>query len=405
MQTNKDLSLWQNRDYIILWLGQTVSSFGSKVSAIVFPLLVLDLTNSPAQAGFIGAVSTIPYILFSLFVGAIIDRVDRKKIMIYCDIGRSLALGSIFIALMLNHLTLVQLYIVAFVEGTFFVFFDLAEISSLLRVVGKKQLVRATAQNSATDGIASLTGPSIGTAIYQAIGRSVPFLIDSLSYVISVISLLFIKIDFQKIHEEKVINLKKELFEGFSWLWKNKIIRFMTIQSALGTFAFANLILILIVLAKEQQALPLQIGAIVSIGSVGGIIGSIIGSKVQEKFNTGKILITIAWINAFLWILYIVMPNFIFLGINTAFIFIFDSIWVITLISYRLKLIPDELQGRVNASIRFLNYAVAPLALATSGLLLEKFGAKPTILLLFFVVFGVAILTNFNKEYKRIENN
>src|SRR5690348_13260920 len=91
----KSGSLWRNRDYMLLWSGQAISSTGTQVSQFAFPLLVLFLTGSPAQAGLIGAARAVPYIFLSLPVGALIDRWDRKRVMILCDSGRAIALGSI----------------------------------------------------------------------------------------------------------------------------------------------------------------------------------------------------------------------------------------------------------------------------------------------------------------------
>src|SRR5579863_4118795 len=88
-------SLWRNRDYMLLWSGQAISSVGTQVSQFSFPLLALFLTGSPAQAGLIGASRTVPYIFLSLPVGALIDRWDRKRVMLLCDTGRAIALGSI----------------------------------------------------------------------------------------------------------------------------------------------------------------------------------------------------------------------------------------------------------------------------------------------------------------------
>src|SRR5260221_9347700 len=139
-----------NGNYMVLWSGQAISSIGTQASGLAFPLLVFALTGSAAQAGFMGAVRAAPYLLFSLPAGALIDRWNRKVVMILCDAGRSLALSSIPIALLLQqvglaHLTLAQLYIVCAVEGTLFVFFNLAEVASLPRVVPKEQLPTANA--------------------------------------------------------------------------------------------------------------------------------------------------------------------------------------------------------------------------------------------------------------------
>lgn len=396
---NKNGSLWRNFDYLRLWIGQAISTFGSQASHIVLPLLILDITHSPAQAGFVGAFTTIPYVALSLFAGTLVDRLNRKKVMVICDIGRALALGSIFVALFFHQLSLVQIYIVALLKGLFFVFFDIAEISSIRQVVGKKQLTTATAQSSTTDGLASLIGPSVGTFLYQ-IKQSLPFLLDTVSYVLSVFSLLTIKTDFQEERNNNQVNIRKEIKEGISWLLKNKVVRFMSLLNAGVSFIFADLYLILIVLAKEQHATPLQIGSIISISAIGSILGALTASRFKDRFSPGQIIVAACWIQAILWPLYIFAPNFIFIGIITAVITLINSIWAVVQISYRLTLIPDELQGRVNSVFRFIVYSIIPLGMVITGILLQAFGAKMTILIFFFALVFLAVLASLSKELK-----
>src|SRR5262245_60065676 len=127
-------SLWHNRDFMLLWLGQAVSTVGSQISLLAFPVLFLTLTGSPAQAGLMTAVRALPYVLFGLPAGALIDRWDRRLVMLLCDTGRALALGSIPLALALGVLSTAQLYLVSFIEGSLFLFFNLAETASLPQV-------------------------------------------------------------------------------------------------------------------------------------------------------------------------------------------------------------------------------------------------------------------------------
>ncbi|HEY0069228.1 MAG TPA: MFS transporter, partial [Chloroflexia bacterium] len=134
------LALWRNRDYMLLWSGQVVSTLGSTVSGIVMPLFILLLTGSPALAGIAGALNSVPYLVFSLPVGALIDRWDRKLVMILCDAGRAANMFSIPVAMFFDVLTVWQLYAVTLVEGTLFVFFNIAEVAALPRVVTKQQL-------------------------------------------------------------------------------------------------------------------------------------------------------------------------------------------------------------------------------------------------------------------------
>ena len=183
-----------------------ISAVGSRVSMLAFPLLVLALTHSPAQAGLIAAMRGLPYALLILPAGALVDRWNRKRMMILCDIGRAIALGSIPLALVLGRLTIAQIYVVSLVEGTLFTFFGLAETASLPQVVSKEQLPTAAAQGMVIDSVSELIGPSIGGVLY-GIGRAVPFLTDAISYGASVLSLLFIRAEFQEDRNPEALHL------------------------------------------------------------------------------------------------------------------------------------------------------------------------------------------------------
>src|SRR5947199_1703630 len=128
-------SLWRNRDYKLLWSGQALSDIGGAVSELAFPLLVLTVTHSPAQAGFVAALRALPATLFSLFAGVLVDRWDRKRVMLVCDTGRALSLASIPIAFALGHLTVWQLYITAFLEGTLMIVLMLSVTAGMSQVV------------------------------------------------------------------------------------------------------------------------------------------------------------------------------------------------------------------------------------------------------------------------------
>src|SRR5256884_9631212 len=205
--------LWRNRDFMLLWSGQLVSSVGTRVSMLAFPLLVLAITHSPAQAGLIGAMRALPYALLILPAGALVDRWNRKRVMILGDIGRAIAFGSIPVALILGHLTIAQLYIVSLVEGTLFTFFNLAETACLPQVVAKEQLPGAVAQGMVIDSVSGLIGPSLGGALYS-IGRAIPFLTDAISYGASVVSLFLIKVQFQEERDHVPLHLWADIKEG-----------------------------------------------------------------------------------------------------------------------------------------------------------------------------------------------
>ena len=137
-------SLWRNRDFLLLWSGQLISTAGTQVTGLALPLLILALTNSPAQAGIVAACSSLPRFLLALPAGALVDRWDRKRVMIVCDSVQVVALGSIPVALALNHLSMFQLYLVALSQGVCFVFFWLTTLRAVTRAVHCKTNVRVT---------------------------------------------------------------------------------------------------------------------------------------------------------------------------------------------------------------------------------------------------------------------
>ena len=146
---------------MVLWSSQVVSTVGTRVTSIAFPLLVLAETHSPAKAGLVGFAQTLPFLLLYLPAGAFIDRWDRKRTMILCDAGRAVALGSIAITIALGGLSMAQVIVAALIEGSLFVLFDLAEGAVLPQLVSEEQLPAALAQNQAKAQSADVVGQLI----------------------------------------------------------------------------------------------------------------------------------------------------------------------------------------------------------------------------------------------------
>jgi MFS family permease len=394
--------LWRNRDYVLLWSGQVVSTLGSSVSGIAVPLLILALTGSPEAAGIAGALGSIPYLLFSLPAGALVDRWDRKRVMLLCELGRALSLASVPVALALGVLTIWQLYINAFIEGTLFVFFNLAEVAALPQVVSKEQLPDATGQNQATFATAGLIGPALGGFLYQSIGRAVPFLGDALSYAISALSLFLIRTRFQEVRTGTAPrNLRAEIWEGLVWLWGQPMIRFMAFITGTFNFATAGFGLTLIVLARNYGASEAVIGLIFSVGAVGGLVGALLAGRLQRRFGFGPLVIASVWSAAFLYPLYVLAPSLLMLGLVSAGLFFTGPIYSVAMLSYRLPLIPDALQGRVNSVFRLVAFGFIPLGSALTGLLLEQIGAQATVLLFSLWMVGISLLLTLNREVRQ----
>jgi predicted MFS family arabinose efflux permease len=397
------VKLWpllKNRDYMLLWSGQVVSTLGSAASSVVYPLLILAMTESPAAAGIAGALSHLPYLLFSLPAGALIDRWDRKRVMILCDLGRALTVLTIPLALWLDLLTIWQIYVAAFIEGSLFVFFNIAEVAALPRVVSTAQLPQAAAQNEAAFAAAHIVGPSFGTALFQLLGRAAPFVADAVSYLVSVFTLALIRTDFRAPKPASVMNLRAEILEGLHWLWRQPLIRYMAFLTGSINFVNAATGLIVIVLAQQLGARPVDIGLIFSIGGIGGVLGSLIGGQVQKRFSFGQVIVCVMWLDAVLFPLYALAPAYLLLGVVFALMYFLGPVYNVVQFSYRLALIPDALQGRVNSTFRLLAFGLMPIGAALSGFLIERAGVLATV-----IVFGLwytllAIMTTLNRHVR-----
>ncbi len=393
-------ALWRNRDYNLLWSGQAVSSIGTQASTLAFPLLLLALTHSPAQAGLASALRALPYVVFSLPAGALVDRWDRKRMMLVSDALRALALGSIPVALALGHLTTTQIYLVSLIEGSLYVFFNVAEAASLPRIVSTEQIPAATAQNQATEALSSLIGPPVGGFLFS-LAQSLPFLADALSYAASVISLFFMRATFQSEHTTARRHLLVEITEGMRWLWRNKLIRYMAFLTGTSNFVGNGTFLIAIVIAQQvQHASSFVIGLIFAIGSVGGIIGSVVAVRLQRRFRFGQIIISCAWVWAITTPLLAIAPNPFALGVIFAATFLTSPIYNVVQFGYRLTLIPDELQGRVNSAFRLIAFGGQPLGYALAGVLMQAFGPVTSILLFSLPYAVMAVLTTLNRHVR-----
>lgn len=393
-----------NRNYMLLWSGQAISSMGTMASSLAFPLLVLALTSSAAPAGFMGAVRAAPYLLFSLPAGALIDRWNRKAVMILCDAGRALALGSIPVALVLQQfglaqLTLLQLYLVSGVEGTLFVFFNVAEVASLPRVVPQEQLPAANTQNQATEGASALVGPPLGGALF-GIAPMLPFVADAVSYGVSVLSLSLIRSQFQEQRTTPHRRLWREIGEGLGWLFYQPLVRFIALLTGMFNLTSAGFVLLVIELAKPLHASTLSIGLVFAIGGIGGILGAIIASPVQKRLRFGVVIISTSFMWAAIWFAYIFAPGILAIGILTALSFVLNPIYNVTQMSYRMALIPDRLQGRVNSVFRLVAFGGQPLGLALTGVALDAFGPYYTLATIGAIQLFMAVLTVSNTHVR-----
>jgi MFS family permease len=382
--------LRKNRDFALLWTGQVISTIGSEVSALAFPLLVLALTNSPAKAGIVGFAQTVPNLVVYLPAGALIDRLDRKRIMLASDAVRAVALGSIAFALAIDELSFAHIIVVALVEGCGAVFFRVSESAALPQVVAKEQLSDAIAQNQARQQGAGVVSQPLAGALFS-IGRLVPFAFDAVSYAASFISLLFIRTTFQEKRPRSVAKLRQEMMEGVRWLIAERFLRTTILLSAGMNFAHSAFGLVLIVRAQEFGASPTLIGFMFALFAGGAVVGSLLSPWIQRHVPPAVLLIGSIWLWALDTVALVFVHNTLALGVLAGIQALVGPPWNVVVGSYRYALVPDRLMGRVASAGGLVSWGTLPLGALAGALLIEAIGARSTFVVLAGIFFVVAI--------------
>ncbi len=396
-------ALWRNHDYLLLWMGQSISSLGTGISQVAFPVFIFVLTNNPAIAGLIFSIGQLPYILFSLPAGAIVDRWNRKRVMILCTTGLGLCLLSVGMIVMSGFPTLVQLalfFVFSFLIGTLTVFYGLAELAALTRVVSKAQLPQALTQNEIVYSTVSLTAPPIGTFLLS-VDRLLPFVVDSISYAILLVSLFFIRTAFQEERRETKDHLLMDIREGLRWVWQQPVVRLLIVLSGyLEVIVSVNVLLVPVIAHQARFSLSL-IGVILAAAGIGNILGAIVNSWIQRRVPFGHALSGMCLLFVLLWPFYGLATNPWALGIVIACLALIDSIAYLQATTYRLSVVPDQLQGRVGSIARLVVFGFLTLGPAGVGLCLQRFGVMPTIGILWggFILFALLVL--FNRQLRQ----
>ncbi len=371
-----------------LWTGQLGATLGSSASGIVVPLLVLAMTGSASAAGLASALGIVPYILLSLPVGVWVDRWDRRRVMLVCDLARAAATLSLVVALALDVLTLGQLYTVAVLQGVCMVFFNLAEVAALPKVVATVQLPQAIAQNQAGHSGAAIAGPALGTWLLQAgtqlggqpVGRALPFGVDVLGHLVSAWCVWRLRTPLAAAAATGPRDLRAEMMVGLRWLWQQPLVRRIAGITCLSNFAMAAVPLLVIVLAQAQHASEAQIGLVFSASGAGGLLGALTGGWFARRFSFGQVIAGTLAVQALMLPLLAFAPGPWALALAVAVLMFCGPLYNVVQLSRRLAMIPDGLQGRVNSAFRFAANVLYPVGAALCGLMAEHVGPVATAL-------------------------
>lgn len=398
-------SVWRNRDFRLIWAGQTLSDLGSGITTLAYPLLMLALTRSPAQAGAVAAVCTLPYLLFGPVAGALADRWNRKRVMVICDSCRAVNLLTIPLALRLWHVTPIQLYVTGFVGGVCYVFFSAADAGALPNVVEKNQLTSAVAAQQATSSATAVVAPPLGGSLFQLF-HGLPFLADAVSYLASAVALSVVRLEFQQSRARTRTTLRSEIAAGVRWLWSHPVIRTVAIVAAGLQLAMAGAELVVIIAAQRVDASAGVIGVLLSTVGIGGVAGSVIASRLRARLGLGRTLIGVMWAQAALWVLIGLSAHILLITGALLVAFVATAqVFGIASLSYQLAVTPDHLQSRVGTAFKLIAWSTYPVGAGIAGVALDRFGPATTSLAFGGWVLAIALFASLGDGLRKLDSD
>jgi MFS family permease len=288
------MPLWRQRNFTLLWAGQTISMTGSAVTTVGLPLAAITMLGASAlQVGLLTAATYGAFILVALPAGVVVDRFPKRRIMIWCDSVRLVIIGSVPVAAALHRLTLGQLYAVALAAGVCAVFFDVSEQSYVPLVLDPEDLTEGFGKLGASASFAQVSGRGLASGLVMVIGAARAVAADALSYAVSVTCLLLVKGDEPRPERRPAgaRQLRRDIPQGLAFIARHPVLRNITACAAAGNLFIAmEIALNLLFLIRVLHMRPAFAGLATALGSLGGIAGGMLAAWLARRIGSARII-------------------------------------------------------------------------------------------------------------------
>ncbi|TLZ94768.1 MAG: MFS transporter [Methanobacteriota archaeon] len=379
-------TLWRHPNFLKLWIGQSVSQFGNQFTGLALQFLALKtLLASPSQMGLLGAMGTFPFLLIGLLVGVWVDRHRRRPILIAGDLGRGFIVVAIATLTLLGIVRMEYLYVLGFATGILTVFFDVSYQAYLPALVPRGQIVEGNSKLEATNTTAQVTGPVLAGFALKAVGYAFAMVADGLTFFFSAGLMARIRTPEAVPATSERRAVTTEIREGLHVVFRDR--RLWSIAGCTGTanlFSGALFALFTLYAVRVLGLDEVGIGTIGGIGGIGGILGAVTANRLANRIGIGRAIVVgilAGSLSSFGVVL--ATPQFAFVFL-TAMVFVgaLGTLWYnINQVSLRQSLVPVRIQGRLNATMRFLVWGTIPIGSLLGGALGEVIGVYPAIVL------------------------
>lgn len=379
--------LSKNRNFLLFWIGQSISAMGSQISGLAFPVLAVTILGATEwQMGVLNAADSAAFLVVGLPAGALIDRMIKRRVMLAADLVRLLCLGAIPALYFTGMLQMWHLIVLGTIAGIATVFFDVSYQSFVPLILKGEQISTGNARLETTSQISGLAGPAAVGWLLSLVKAPLMMVFDAFSYGVSALSLAFVKSEEVRKPVEEREPLRKEIRDGIAFVLKERLIfRIACTTSTTNLFSTGLFTLLPLYLLRDLHLSVVIYGLLGTAAGIGGLLGSLATPKLTARIGEGTLIVLSAVLSGLApfafasvgaiapawqapWLMGVeVLQSFFILTYN------------ITQVSARQRLCPPELLGRMNASIRFFVWGVMPISSLLSGAIASRMGILPTL--------------------------
>lgn len=395
--------LW-NANFLLLWQGQLVSGMGNIIYEVALGFWILAVTKSTALMGTLMAASALPMVLISPFAGVVVDRADRKKVLFAADILRGISITFVGIAAYMDFLKIWMVFAAGIIMSICGAFFGPAVNSSLPDITPKSEIVKANSFYNMINTVSNLVGTPVGGVIFKILGAPVMFLANGISFLVSAITILFIKIPKLDIPvDRKESTFFKDMKQGFSFVWRFKALRnLIFMASAMNFFASMSIMLLLPLFNMNESLGPVKYGIAMAVISAGMFLGTLTTSFINIKTDKKYLVFVSALIiSALAWIIFPLIEIFPIMACVMAIAGFSMPFFSILFYTTTQLTVPQESRGKVFSLIGALSGGLIPIAYAVGGIIAEFISINIIIPASFFIILLIFLPIGFTASTRR----
>ncbi|WP_030870289.1 MFS transporter [Streptomyces sp. NRRL F-2747] len=376
-------SLWQNRDFTVFWLGQALSVLGGSISLLALPLLVFEATGSVVQMGLITVISGVGTIATGLFAGYVVDRTDRRRLMIACDLVRALLLGAVPFVWLAGPRIWV-LYVLTALVTVLKTLFDVAYVTAVPNLVREEHLITANGRLTATFAFGTLCGPAAAGFIAAGVGADWALGVDGATFLVSAVSLRWVAFGREGTAAGPVAaepgasragKLREMFLEGFRFLWAHPVLRALTVLLTLLTFVTMGATDLLVFRIRHDLGLgAATVGSVIAVSGLGVVGAAFAAAPLRRTFGFGACWLgSVALIGVAMAVTG-VSSSLPVIAVAAA-VFMFGlTLGAVCSLTLRQEVTPDALLGRVTSAFWTVHGASGPVGAAALTLLAGRHG-------------------------------